>query len=60
MSGSGNRLRGTRVAGALLVDGSDAVLLNHSFCGSITIEGSGTVALGNAGMAPVPEPSGGC
>lgn len=44
----------------LTLDGSDAVLLNNAVCGSVSIDGSGTIALGNAGMAPVETPSGGC
>lgn len=48
------------VAGALDVDGSSSVFLNSRFCGTITIAGSGVTALGNAGMAPVAPPSGGC
>jgi hypothetical protein len=50
----------SRVADALDLAGSNAVLLNNAFCGLVTIDGSGTTALGNAGMAPLPEPTGGC
>jgi hypothetical protein len=39
----------SRVAGAFDLSGSNAVLLNNGFCGTITISGSGTTALGNAG-----------
>jgi hypothetical protein len=60
VSGSGNRLRGTRITGNLSVPGSNGVLLNNSFCGTATVGGSGLRALGNAGLAPIPAPSGGC
>lgn len=50
----------SRVAGAFDLAGSNGVLLNNAFCGTITISGSGTRALGNAGMAPLAAPSGGC
>lgn len=49
------------VVGSLTVDGSDAVLLNNAVCGSVTTgAASGLIALGNAGMAPVEAPPGGC
>lgn len=48
------------VVGSLLVDGSDVRLLNNSFCGTVNITGGGLLALGNAGMAPIPAPSDGC
>lgn len=48
------------VVGALTIDGSDAVLLNSAFCGTVAVSGSGLRALGNAGLAPLPAPGGGC
>lgn len=48
------------VVGGLTVDGSDTRLLANRFCGGSTIIGGGLLALGNAGMDPVPPPSGGC
>lgn len=50
----------SRVTSGFDMDGSGGVLLNNGFCGTVTIAGSGTTALGNAGMAPLPAPSGGC
>ncbi len=50
----------SRVVGDLQLDVSNATLLNNSFCGSVTIAGSGLTALGNAGMAPIAAPPGGC
>ena len=58
--GSGAGISYSRVAGTLMVDGSNAILLNNSFCGTATVSGSGVRALGNAGLAPLPAPSGGC
>ncbi len=58
--GSGAGITYSRVGGALAVSGSDAVLLNNVFCGAATISASGLLALGNAGLQPVPSPSGGC
>jgi hypothetical protein len=48
------------VAGTLSFDGSNGVLLNNAFCGTATVAGSGLRALGNAGLAPLPAPPGGC
>jgi hypothetical protein len=42
------------------MEGSGGTLLNNAFCGSVTIAGSGARLLGNAGLAPIPEPAGGC
>lgn len=50
----------SRVSSAFDMDGSQGVLLNNAFCGTVTIVGSGTTALGNAGLAPLPAPPGGC
>ena len=50
----------SRVSSGFSMDGSQGVLLNNGFCGTVTIAGSGTTALGNAGLAPLPAPSGGC
>lgn len=50
----------SRVAGALTMGGSNGVLLNNAFCGTVTVAGSGLRALGNAGLAPLAAPSGGC
>ena len=45
----------------LAVDlGRHGILLNNAFCGTATVGGSGLRALGNAGLAPLPAPSGGC
>jgi len=40
------------------ISGSDATLLNNAFSTVPAITGSGTTALGNAGMAPIAQPSG--
>lgn len=48
------------VVGSLTVDGSDTRLLSNAFCGGTTIIGGGLLALGNAGMDPIPAPAGGC
>jgi hypothetical protein len=45
------------VVGSLIIDGSDAVLVNNAFCGTVDITGGGITALGNAGLAPVPDPA---
>lgn len=58
--GSNAGISFSSVVGALTVDGSDARLLANEFCGGSTIIGGGLLALGNAGMDPVPPPSGGC
>ena len=50
----------SRVSSGFSMDGSQGVLLNNAFCGTVTIAGSGTTALGNAGLAPLPAPTGGC
>lgn len=46
----------SRVSGAFNMAGSQGVLLDNAFCGTVTIAGSGTTALGNAGLAPEPAP----
>lgn len=58
--GSNAGISYSRVAGALSIDGSNGVLLNNSFCGTVAVAGSGLRALGNAGLAPLPAPGGGC
>jgi hypothetical protein len=58
--GSNAGISYSRVAGALTLDGSNAVLLNNAFCGTAAVAGSGLRALGNAGLAPLPAPAGGC
>ena len=58
--GSNAGISYSRVVGTLTFDGSNGVLLNNAFCSSATATGSGLRALGNAGLAPVPVPSGGC
>lgn len=58
--GSGAGISYSRVAGVLTFDGSNGVLLNNAFCGSTTVTGSGLRALGNAGLAPLAPPDGGC
>lgn len=58
--GSSAGISYSRVGGDFTLSGSDAVLLNNAFCGSAVIAGSGLRALGNAGLAPLPAPSGGC
>lgn len=42
----------SRVDGALTSEGSDGMLLANALCGSESITGSGTIALGNRGAAP--------
>jgi hypothetical protein len=58
--GSSAGISYSRVAGALTINGSNAVLLNNAFCGTAAVAGSGLRALGNAGLAPLPAPSGEC
>jgi hypothetical protein len=58
--GSNAGISYSRVVGTLTFDGSNGVLLNNAFCGTATVGGSGLRALGNAGLAPLPAPSGGC
>jgi hypothetical protein len=58
--GSNAGISYSRVVGTLTFDGSNGVLLNNAFCGAATVGGSGLRALGNAGLAPLPAPSGGC
>ena len=58
--GSNAGISYSRVAGALSFDGSNGVLLRNAFCGTVAVAGSGLRALGNAGLAPLPAPSGGC
>lgn len=43
----------SRVDGAITSEGSDGMLLANSLCGSETISGSGTIVIGNHGMAPI-------
>ncbi|HEU4733175.1 MAG TPA: hypothetical protein VFT22_35025 [Kofleriaceae bacterium] len=43
----------SRVDGAVQSAGSDGRLLANAMCGAETVTGSGTIALGNAGMAPI-------
>ena len=42
----------SRVDGAVTSEGSDGMLLANAVCGSETITGSGTIVVGNRGMAP--------
>jgi hypothetical protein len=58
--GSNAGISYSSVTGTLTFDGSNGVLLNNAFCGTATVAGSGLRALGNAGLAPLPAPSGGC
>ena len=48
----------SRVEGDVDLAGSDATLLQNGFCGTVTISGSGATVLGNAGMAPLGQPTG--
>lgn len=43
----------SRVDGATTSEGSDGMLLANSMCGSETVAGSGTIVIGNRGMAPI-------
>jgi hypothetical protein len=43
----------SRVDGGVVSQGSDGMLLANALCGTDTVTGSGTVALGNTGMAPI-------
>lgn len=43
----------SRVDGAVTSEGSDGMLLANALCGSETVTGSGTVVVGNRGMAPI-------
>lgn len=58
--GSNAGISFSSVVGSLTVDGSDARLLDNAFCGSVDIIGGGLLALGNAGLDPIPPPDGGC
>ena len=58
--GSNAGISYSRVVGTLTFDGSNGILLNNAFCSAATVGGSGLRALGNAGLAPLPAPSGGC
>jgi hypothetical protein len=58
--GSNAGISYSRVVGSLAFDGSNGVLLSNAICGTATIGGSGLRALGNAGLAPIPAPAGGC
>lgn len=61
VSGSDFGFSFSRVSGALdKLSGSNATLLLNAFCSDVFISGSGTAALGNAGMAPIASPSQGC
>lgn len=42
----------SRVDGAVTSQGSDGMLLANKLCGDETVSGSGTIVVGNAGMAP--------
>ncbi len=43
----------SRIGGTTTSMGSDGVLLANAVCGAETVTGSGTIALGNSGMAPI-------
>lgn len=43
----------SRIGGTTTSMGSDGVLLANGVCGSETVTGSGTIAIGNSGMAPI-------
>lgn len=43
----------SRVDGAVTSQGSDGMFLHNDLCGSETITGSGTIAIGNLGAAPL-------
>jgi hypothetical protein len=43
----------SRVDGDVTSEGSDGMLLVNALCGSETVSGSGTIVVGNRGMAPV-------
>jgi hypothetical protein len=43
----------SRVDGAMNSEGSDGKILANALCGAETVTGSGTIALGNAGTAPI-------
>lgn len=53
MPASGLGLSFSRVDGTTSSSGSDATLLANALCGDETISGSGSVAVGNAGAAPI-------
>jgi len=58
--GSNAGISYSSVVGTLSFDGSNGVLLNNAFCGTATVAGSSLRALGNAGLAPISAPTGGC
>lgn len=43
----------SRVDGAVTSEGSDGMLVANALCGNETVTGSGTIALGNRGAAPI-------
>lgn len=45
----------SRVDGTMTSEGSDGMLLANALCGTETVSESGTVVVGNAGMAPITE-----
>jgi hypothetical protein len=49
---SGVGLSFARVDGATSAEGSDATFLANALCGDDAVSGSGTLAVGNAGLAP--------
>lgn len=53
--GAESSLSFTRVDGTLTVMSSNSVLLVNRLCGDTSVVGTGTVALGNHGLAPLPE-----
>jgi hypothetical protein len=52
---SGVGLSFSQVDGATESEGSDATFLANALCGGVNLTGSGTVALGNAGAAPLTD-----
>jgi len=51
--GSGVGLSFSRVDGSVTATASDGRLLANALCGADTVTGSGTIAVGNTGMAPL-------
>jgi hypothetical protein len=57
VSGSDFGMSFSRVEGDVVISGSTVTLLQSDFCGSVDVSGSDLVALGNAGMPPLADPT---
>lgn len=60
MNGGSNGLSFSSTVQELRSDGSSAVFVGNRICGAVAITGTNLTFLGNAGLAPLPAPAGGC